>query len=134
MDQPHDIVVDPLSGYMFWSVLGLNVRIETDGSLRRVLVDSNVLYLTGLAINYSARRLYWAAPKTGTLESVNLEGKDREVVRRFRLSMEDKPFKVDVFEDSLFVVMHQTHGIARLNKFGHGIFTFPCLFFYYIFF
>jgi integrin beta 2 len=124
LDQPHDIVVDPLSGSMFWSDLGLNARIETarmDGSLRRLLVDSDILYPTGLAIDYPARRLYWADPKTGTLESVNLEGKDRVVVRRFRLSIEDKPFKVDIFEDSMFLVMHQTHGIARLNKFGQGI-------------
>ena len=65
-------------------------------------------------------RLYWADPKTGSIESVNLEGKDRVVVRRFRLSTEDKPYKIDVFEDSLFLVMHQTHGISRLNKFGQG--------------
>lgn len=123
LDQPHDVVVDPLSGSMFWSDLGLNARIETarmDGTLRRVVVDSDILYPTGLAIDYPARRLYWADPKTGTLETVNLDGKDRVVIRRFRLSMEDKPFKVDVFEDSLFLVMHQTHGIARLNKFGRG--------------
>ncbi|KAI9558491.1 hypothetical protein GHT06_015278 [Daphnia sinensis] len=123
LDQPHDIVVDPLSGSMFWSDLGLNARIETarmDGSSRRILVDSDILYPTGLAIDYPARRLYWADPKTGTLESINLEGKDRVVVRRFRLSVEDKPFKLDVFEDTIFMVMHQTHGIARINKFGQG--------------
>ena len=123
LDQPHDIVVDPLSGTMFWSDLGLNARIETarmDGSSRRILVESDVLYPTGLAVDYPARRLYWADPKTANIESVNLEGKDRVVVRRFRL-LEDKPFKIDVFEDSLFLVMHQTHGIARLNKFGQGL-------------
>ena len=60
MEQPHDIVVDPLSGYMFWSDLGLRARIETarmDGSLRRILVDSDVLYPTGLALDFPARRL-----------------------------------------------------------------------------
>lgn len=124
LEQPHDIVVDPLSGSMFWSDLGLNARIEMarmDGSSRRVLVETDILYPTGLAIDYPARRLYWSDPKTGTIESVNLDGKDRVVVRRFRLSMEDKPLKIDVFEDSLFLVMHQTHGITRLSKFGHGI-------------
>lgn len=129
LDQPHDIVVDPLSGFLFWSDLGLNARIETarmDGTGRRILVESDILYPTGLAIDYPARRLYWADPKTGTLESVNLEGKERVVVRRFRLSIEDKPFKVDIFEDSLFLVMHQTHGVARLNKFGQGLFYLQC--------
>lgn len=125
LDQPHDVVVDPLSGSMFWSDLGLNARIETarmDGTSRRVLVESDILYPTGLAIDYPARRLYWADPKTGNLETVNIDGKDRVVVRRFRFPMEDKPFKVDVFEDSLFLLMHNTHGIARLNKFGQGDF------------
>ena len=122
MDQPHDIVVDPLSGTMFWSDLGLNARIETarmDGSFRRVLVDTDILYPSGLAIDYPARRLYWADPKTANIESTNLDGKNRVVVRRFRV-LEDKPFKIDVFEDSLFLVMHQHHAIARLNKFGQG--------------
>jgi low-density lipoprotein receptor-related protein 1 (alpha-2-macroglobulin receptor) len=98
-----------------------NARIETAGRLRRLLVDYDIRYPTGLAIDYPARRLYWADPKTGTLESVILEGKDRVVVRRFRLSIEDKPFKVYIFEDSMFLVMHQTNGIDRLNKFGLGI-------------
>ena len=125
LDQPHDIVVDPLSGSMFWSDLGLNARIEVarmDGTSRRVLVENDILYPTGLAIDYPARRLYWADPKTGTIESVNLEGKDRVVIRRFR-QLEDKPFKLDVFEDALFLVMHQTHGVARLSKFGQGNLT-----------
>lgn len=30
---------------------------------------------------------------------------------------------MDVFEDTLFLVMHQTHGVARLHKFGHGNLT-----------
>jgi len=96
LDQPQDIVVDPLSGSMFWSDLGLSARIETarmDGASRRVLVDNDVLYPTGLAVDYPARRLYWADAKTGTIESVSLEGKERVVIRRFR-QQEDKPFKV----------------------------------------
>lgn len=124
LDQPHDIVVDPLSGLMFWSDLSLNARIESarmDGLSRRILVDTDILYPTGLAIDYPARRLYWADPKSATIETVSLEGRDRVVVKRFRLSSEDKPFKVDVFEDSLYLVMHQTHGVARLDKFGNGI-------------
>ena len=122
MDLPHDIVVDPLSGTMFWSDLGLNARIETarmDGTSRRILIDTDILYPSGLAIDYPARRLYWADPKTANIESTNLDGKNRVVVRRFRV-LEDKPFKIDVFEDSLFLVMHQHHAIARLDKFGQG--------------
>ena len=123
LDQPHEIVVDPLSGSIFWSDLGLNARIETarmDGTWRRILIENDVLYPTGLAIDYPARRLYWADPKTGTIESTSLEGKDRVVIRRFRMLLEDKPFKLDVFEDSIFLVMHQHHSIARLDKFGQG--------------
>ncbi|XP_046386652.1 prolow-density lipoprotein receptor-related protein 1 isoform X2 [Ischnura elegans] len=125
MDQPHDIVVDPESGQMFWSDWGANARIEVarmDGTGRQTLVESRVYWPTGLAIDYPARRLYWTDPKAHTIESVDLEGKDRQLVKRF--SQENKPYKVEVFEDNLYVTTYQTNNVLRLNKFGRGNVTF----------
>jgi len=71
---------------MFWSDWGVNGRIESaymDGTGRRALVDTMVQWPTGLAIDYPARRLYWTDPKAYTIESVNLNGQDRQVIRRF---------------------------------------------------
>ena len=71
---------------MFWSDWGVNGRIESanmDGSGRRVLVDAMVQWPTGLAIDYPARRLYWTDPKAHTIESVDLNGQDRQLVKQF---------------------------------------------------
>jgi Low-density lipoprotein receptor repeat class B len=71
---------------MFWSDWGAKPRIETarmDGSERRTLVDKMVQWPTGLAIDYPARRLYWTDPKALTVSSVDLEGKDRHLVKKF---------------------------------------------------
>ncbi|XP_069676734.1 low-density lipoprotein receptor-related protein 1 isoform X1 [Periplaneta americana] len=125
LDQPHDIVVDPQSGLMFWSDWGVNSRIESaymDGTGRRALVNTMVQWPTGLAIDYPARRLYWTDPKAYTVESVDLNGQDRQLIKRF--PHREKPYKVEVFEDSLYVSTYQTNNIIKLNKFGHGNLTY----------
>ncbi|KDR21144.1 hypothetical protein L798_04073, partial [Zootermopsis nevadensis] len=125
LDQPHDIVVDPQSGLMFWSDWGVNGRIESaymDGTGRHSLVDTMVQWPTGLAVDYPARRLYWTDPKAYTIESVDLNGQDRQVIKRF--PHREKPYKVEVFEDNLYVSTYQTNNIIKLNKFGRGDLTY----------
>jgi hypothetical protein len=71
---------------MFWTDWGVNARIETarmDGSHRRALVDKMVQWPTGLSIDYPARRLYWTDPKAHTVNSVDLSGRDRHLVKKF---------------------------------------------------
>ena len=71
---------------MFWSDWGVNARIETarmDGTNRVVLVDSLVQCPTGLAIDYPAIRLYWTDPNAYTVASVDLNARDRQIVKRF---------------------------------------------------
>ncbi|XP_047119261.1 low-density lipoprotein receptor-related protein 1 [Schistocerca piceifrons] len=125
LDQPHDIVVDPQSGLMFWSDCGKKARIEVaamDGTNRHTLIDASGQWPAGLAIDYPARRLYWSDPKALTVESVDLYGHDRRIVHIFPSEM--KPYKVDVFEDTLYVSMYRPFSVVRLNKFGHGDPTF----------
>jgi integrin beta 2 len=71
---------------MFWSDWGVNGRIESaymDGTGRHALVDTMVQWPTGLTVDYPARRLYWTDPKAYTIESVDLNGQDRQVIKRF---------------------------------------------------
>ncbi|XP_063218358.1 prolow-density lipoprotein receptor-related protein 1 [Bacillus rossius redtenbacheri] len=130
LDQPHDIVVDPQSGLMFWSDWGRNARIEVafmDGTGRRALVDTLVQWPMGLAIDYPARRLYWTDPKGHAIESIHVTGRDRHIVKRFvdgESSLNEKPFKLDVFEDNLYVSTYQVNNVLKINKFGRGNFTY----------
>lgn len=86
MQQPRDIVVAPSEGLLFWTDWGPVARIETaymNGNKRRVLVSSGLLWPTGLVLDHPARRVYWADPKTGTVECVKYDGSDRQVVVKF---------------------------------------------------
>lgn len=126
LDQPHDIVVDPQSGLMFWTDWGAEPSIQVarmDGTDRRALVKAGVQWPTGLCIDYGSQRLYWTDPKAYTIESVRATyiGGDKQIVKRFH--QDEKPYKLDVFEDTLYMTLYRTNRIARLNKFGHGNLT-----------
>lgn len=86
--EPYDIRVDPESGYIFWTDISGRPRIERakyDGTERKVLVNQNIRYPTGLAIDYANRRVYWADPKTAAIESMTIDGKDRQRVTHLSL-------------------------------------------------
>ncbi|KAJ8961610.1 hypothetical protein NQ314_005912 [Rhamnusium bicolor] len=121
MQQPRDIVVAPGQGLMFWADWGPAPRIETahmDGYKRKVLISNGVLFPTGLAIDHPTNRLYWADPKTMMVECVLFDGSDRRVIKHFDKDV--KPFKIEVFEDNIFVSTYHRHDVLRLNKFGKG--------------
>lgn len=65
-----------------WGVPAINVA-KMDGRLNRPLVVSNILAPAGLAIDYPTRRLYWADVKTNKVETVKLDGSDRQLVKHF---------------------------------------------------
>ncbi|CAH0551681.1 unnamed protein product [Brassicogethes aeneus] len=124
MQQPRDIVVAPAQGLLFWVDWGPIARIETahmDGDKRKMLVSSGILWPTGLAIDYPKSRLYWSDPKTMTIECVKFDGTDRQIIHRFNKDM--RPFKLEVFEEYLYVSTYLKHDILRLNKFGKGNIT-----------
>lgn len=58
------------------------VVAQMDGKLSRQLV-TDVLAPAGLAIDYPTRRLYWADMKANKIETVKLDGSDRQVVKHF---------------------------------------------------
>ncbi|KAL7046079.1 hypothetical protein ACKWTF_002468 [Chironomus riparius] len=118
-----DIVVDPESRRMIWSTMLRVIYIASmDGAHKKRLVMENIEFASGLAIDYPSRRVYWCDIRKSTIETVTLEGQDRQVVRKFNdinsyNHMHISPNKLDVFEDDLYVVMtNQT--ILKLNKFG----------------
>ena len=74
---------------MFWTDWGIRPSIRTarmDGKNVRTLVDHNLQWPVGLAIDYPARRLYWADSKTNNVETVKLDGSDRQLVKHFNSS------------------------------------------------
>lgn len=72
--------------YIFWTDSGRVPKIEKarlDGSERTVLAKSNLLWPSGIAIDIPNQRLYWADPKASVIETMNLDGTDRQIVAKF---------------------------------------------------
>lgn len=120
LNEPYDIVMEPLSGRMYWTELGIKPRISgasMDGKNQFNLVDSAIQWPTGITIDYPSQRLYWADLKAKTIESINLNGKNRFLV--YHSDSEDhKPYKLEVFEDNLYFSTYRTNNILKINKFG----------------
>lgn len=83
------------------------------------MLVNNLLWPTSLAIDYPTKRLYWCDPKSAKVESVTFDGNNRRVIKHFDASI-IRPYKLEVFEDSLFITTYQKHDVFRINKFGTG--------------
>ncbi|GFY45676.1 low-density lipoprotein receptor-related protein 1 [Trichonephila inaurata madagascariensis] len=126
LDEPNDIAVDPEAGYIYWTDCGPYPKIEKaqlDGSERQIIVSKNIIWPTSITVDYPAKRIYWADPKALRVESANLDGRHRHLVKAFT-SEEEKPFKIDVFEDYIYMTTTPSNAVVRLDKFGHGNMTY----------
>lgn len=66
---------------LYWADRGEQAKIECswlDGQERKVLVDDNLGWPTGLSIDYTnGDRIYWSDSKESRIESVLPSGEDR---------------------------------------------------------
>lgn len=82
---PIDIVVDPNSRRIFWSTLDNGIlSASMDGTDKQALLERGIEWATGLTIDHSAQRLYWADQRKGTIETVLLNGKSRHIITQFK--------------------------------------------------
>lgn len=118
-----DLVLDPEGRKIYWSTMTRVIYVASmDGSQKKRLVTENIEFASGLTIDFPSRRLYWCDLRKSTIETTNMEGGDRQVVRTFEgfdplHQLTVSPMKLDVFEDELYVVM-DNKTLYKLNKFG----------------
>jgi sugar lactone lactonase YvrE len=48
-----------------------------------VVVKDNIIWPNGITIDYPNSRIYWVDTKKQTIETVDMQGGDRHVVRQF---------------------------------------------------
>lgn len=121
IDLPRAIVVDPPHGLMYWTDWGEHKGIfvaSMNGEQRSTLVDTNVVWPNGLALDTTTKRLYWSDAKMNSIDYYDLTSKKRANL------IEDTvfhPFSLSVFEDSLYWSDWVTYSLERSNKFtGKG--------------
>ena len=83
-----------LNRILYWSEDGRISSTTLDGgSSAVVLVSTDVMYPSGLTINYLTSQIFWADPSMGTIEYSGLDGSDRTTL----LSEPSlNPFNIDV--------------------------------------
>ena len=86
---------------MYWSDWGEPAKIERasmDGNNREVLIDTDLVWPNGLAIDYQLQRLYWTDAFTDRIEYSSVDGTGREIL----LTGLDHPFAITISGDQIF--------------------------------
>jgi low density lipoprotein receptor-related protein 5/6 len=84
LDEPRDIALDPVHGWMYWSDWGESARIERawmDGSHRSVIVSEEVGWPNGIALDVGLQHLYFCDAKQDRIEMVNTDGSGERAKR-----------------------------------------------------
>ncbi|XP_077986932.1 low-density lipoprotein receptor-related protein 4-like [Glandiceps talaboti] len=111
------IVLDPKHRNMYWTDWGSVPKIEKsgmDGSMREIIVRKDLQWPNGLTIDFTTERLFWIDGRLKVLESCDLFGNDRQMVREKGLG---HPFSVTVFEDRVYWSDWDTQSIHSTFKF-----------------
>ncbi|XP_050433383.1 low-density lipoprotein receptor-related protein 1 isoform X2 [Adelges cooleyi] len=103
---PRSIVLDPKNGFMYWGNWpqssarsgGSIEKAWMDGSNRTNFVKADVQWPIGLTLDFFTRRLYWSDVYHDRIERIDLDGNNREVLKRSA----PYPYGVAVYNDLLF--------------------------------
>ena len=91
-------------------------RARLDGTERKTLISGGIQFPTGLSVDESAGKLYWAginADKKGIIEAISLNGLHRTVKLHEKFY---KPFSLDVFGDYVYWSDERKNEVLRINK------------------
>ncbi|XP_007909403.1 very low-density lipoprotein receptor isoform X2 [Callorhinchus milii] len=122
--EPAAVVVDPDSGFLYWSDVGKPTKIEKagmNGVGRRILVNIGVEKPAGIALDTIKRRLYWVESDLNELLYTDLNG--RQSTRVFHSEKHlANPFGLAVFEDRVYWTEQTNKAVYSANKFtGAGL-------------
>lgn len=113
---PRAITLHYHHGLMFWSDWGTEKpKIEVanmDGTNRQTLISENITWPNGLAIDRPAGRLYWNDGKRNTIESCDLDGKNRRLI----LSKVPHPYGLVVVGNHIYWTDWKTEALHRADK------------------
>ncbi|CAH0560459.1 unnamed protein product [Brassicogethes aeneus] len=115
IDDPRAITLHYHHGLMFWSDWGKQAKIEVawmDGTHRETLISTNLTWPNGLAIDRPANRLYWNDAKLNTIESSDLNGKNRKLV----ISGVPHPYGLVVVGNHVYWTDWGTSALHRAEK------------------
>ncbi|XP_078354052.1 low-density lipoprotein receptor-like isoform X1 [Oculina patagonica] len=119
LEEPRAIVVHPFLGYMIWTDWGETPKIEKcgmngDTTTRQVLISTNILWPNALAVDYTIDRIWWADAKLHTIESSDLNGRNRRIILSENIN---HPFALTIFQSYVYWTDWHHNAINKANKF-----------------
>ncbi|XP_053386020.1 uncharacterized protein LOC123539293 [Mercenaria mercenaria] len=117
-DQPRAIVLDPMKGRIFWSDWGKFPKIETanyDGSERKALITTGILWPNALAIDFADQLMYWGDAGTHYIERSKIDGSGRKILY---YDARAHFFSMLLYSDKLFYTDWQQRSVMALPVSG----------------
>nr|XP_032807603.1 low-density lipoprotein receptor-related protein 2-like isoform X3 [Petromyzon marinus] len=121
LQSPRAVAVHPLAGYLFWSEWNRPARIVRawcDGSHVEPIVNTTLGWPNGLAIDWSAHRLYWVDAYFDRIEHSDLQGGAR--VALGRISRMVHPFSLALHGDFIYFTDWRLGMLLRVRKSDGG--------------
>ncbi|XP_073701234.1 low-density lipoprotein receptor-related protein 2a [Garra rufa] len=121
LNNPRSIVVHPVAGYIFWTDWYRPAKIMRawgDGSHSQSIVNTTLGWPNGLAIDWSAMRLYWVDAFFDKIEHSNFDGQNR--LSLDRITQISHPFGLTVFGGYVYFTDWRLGGIVRVRKTDGG--------------
>ncbi|XP_038058173.1 uncharacterized protein LOC119729609 isoform X2 [Patiria miniata] len=118
--QPRGIVVDPANSNLYWTDWGTAPKIErsgTEGSGRRVLIDTNLMWPNGISLDLEGGRMYWCEAGFDRIEYSDLLGQGRTVLVDLT-SLGIHPFDLFVYYDFIYWSDWTSSSILRVEASG----------------
>ncbi|XP_050296892.1 low-density lipoprotein receptor-related protein 4 [Anthonomus grandis grandis] len=113
---PRAITLHYHHGIMFWSDWGTESpkieRASMDGTNRITIISENITWPNGLAIDRPANRLYWNDAKRNTIESCDLDGRNRRLI----LTKLPHPYGLVVVGNHIYWTDWRTESLHRAEK------------------
>ncbi|XP_065693645.2 uncharacterized protein [Patagioenas fasciata] len=116
LDRPHSLVLQPLTGLLYWSEVGSHPRLmeaTMDGSRRHVLLAQELGWPTALALDLPTWRIFWLDEKLGSVGSARLDGTSVKVLH---LHCVRSPFAAAVCEGQLYWSDRKPWSVQQVNK------------------
>nr|QJE49263.1 vitellogenin receptor [Diaphanosoma celebensis] len=116
LNKPRAIAVQPQSRLFFWSDWGSHPHIGSagmDGSDRKEIVNTDIVWPNGVAVDDTMNRVYWSDAKLNRIESSQFDGSDRRILQ----ASVNHPHAIDVFENLIFWADPVDHEVYSCNKF-----------------
>ncbi|ALC49752.1 yl [Drosophila busckii] len=116
VQQPRSLALWPQRGLMFWTDWGVKPmigRAAMDGRQAHAIVNDNIHWPNGIALDMHQDRIYWVDGKLGSLQSVRSDGSARRSVLEGLLK---HPYGLAIFEDQLYWSDWHTKSLHACHK------------------